>query len=193
MHLKLLFAAMPAVLLVLGSAVANAQTINEAGALACVNDKWDVKEPEKGHKLVDYAGRCVSVPDDPGEPKYTMERVGKYEYMPDGSWKGAGTCTDTFKSGDTKIESWEEGSHLKEYPDKYTGGTGKYEGATGGGTYTMDWEEAAGFVKAMQPRMAIPMHYGFVVCSPSHAGRFRKGAQPVPVEILEPTNPFEQP
>lgn len=61
-----------------------------------------------------------------------------------------------------------------------------------GGTYTMDWEEAAGFVKAMGPRMAVPMHYGFVVCSPSHAGRFRKGAQPVPVEILEPTNPFEQ-
>jgi hypothetical protein len=91
MPLKLLFAAMPAALLVLGNAGANAQTINEAGALACVNDKWDVKEPEKGHKLVDYAGRCVSVPDDPGEPKYTMECVGKYEYMPDGSWKGAGT------------------------------------------------------------------------------------------------------
>jgi L-ascorbate metabolism protein UlaG (beta-lactamase superfamily) len=62
-----------------------------------------------------------------------------------------------------------------------------------GGTYTMDWEEAAGFVKAMEPRMAVPMHYGFVVCSPSHAGRFKKGAQPVAVEILEPTNPFEQP
>jgi hypothetical protein len=53
MPLKLLFAAMPAALLVLGNAGANAQTINEAGALACVNDKWDVKEPEKGHKLVD--------------------------------------------------------------------------------------------------------------------------------------------
>ena len=75
MHLKLLFAAMPAALLVLGNAGANAQTINEAGALACVNDKWDVKEPEKGHKLVDYAGRCVSVADDPAEPKYTMECV----------------------------------------------------------------------------------------------------------------------
>ena len=59
MPLKLLFAAMPAALLVLGNAGANSQTINEAGALACVNDKWDVKEPEKGHKLVDYAGRCV--------------------------------------------------------------------------------------------------------------------------------------
>ena len=138
MPLKLLFAAMPAALLVLGNAGANAQTINEAGALACVNDKWDVKEPEKGHKLVDYAGRCVNIPDDVAAPKSTGDCAGKYEYMPDGSWKGAGTCTDTFKSGDTKIESWEEGSHLKEYPYKYTGGTGKYEGTGGGGTYKLE-------------------------------------------------------
>jgi hypothetical protein len=138
MHLKLLFAIVPAALLVLGVGMANAQAINEAGAIACVNDKWDVKEPEKDHELVDYAGRCVSVPDESTEPKYTMECVGKYEYMPDGSWTGAGTCTDTFKSGDTKIESWEEGSHLKEYKYKYTGGTGKYQGATGGGTYTLE-------------------------------------------------------
>jgi hypothetical protein len=67
-----------------------------------------------------------------------MVCVGKYEYMPDGSWTGAWTCTDTFKSGDTKIESWEEGSHLKEYKYKYTGGTGKYQGATGDGTYTLE-------------------------------------------------------
>ena len=62
-----------------------------------------------------------------------------------------------------------------------------------GGTYTMDWEEAAGFVKKMEPRLAVPMHYGFVVCSPSHSGLFKKGAEPVPVQIMDPTNPFEQP
>lgn len=62
-----------------------------------------------------------------------------------------------------------------------------------GGTYTMDWQEAADFVKGMQPRVAVPMHYGFVVCSPSHSGRFKKAAAPVAVEIVEPTNPFEQP
>jgi hypothetical protein len=39
-----------------------------------------------------------------------------------------GTVTDTF----------EEGSHLKEYVYKITGGTGKYQGATGGGTYSFD-------------------------------------------------------
>jgi L-ascorbate metabolism protein UlaG (beta-lactamase superfamily) len=61
-----------------------------------------------------------------------------------------------------------------------------------GGTYTMDYREAAALVKTMQPKLAVPMHYGFVVCSPSHGQLFRKEAAPVPVEILEPANPFEQ-
>ena len=136
MNLKQLFLVVPAALLMLGSGAANAgETINEAGALACVNDKWDEKELEKGHKLVDFAGRCVGIPNDPAAPKYTEDCVGKYEYMPDESWKGSGTCTYTFKSGDKMYDTWEEGSHLKEYPYKFAGGTGKYEGASGGGTY----------------------------------------------------------
>ena len=70
MNLKQLFVAVPAALLILGIGVANAgQTINEAGALACVNDKWDEKEADKGHKLVDYAGRCMTIPSDPAAPK----------------------------------------------------------------------------------------------------------------------------
>ena len=63
MNLKQLFIAVPAALLVLGGGAAKAgQTIDDVGAMACVNDKWDEKEPEKGHKLVDYAGRCINVP-----------------------------------------------------------------------------------------------------------------------------------
>jgi L-ascorbate metabolism protein UlaG (beta-lactamase superfamily) len=61
-----------------------------------------------------------------------------------------------------------------------------------GGTYTMDYREAAGFVKAMDPGVAVPMHYGFVVCSPSHGDLFKKEAEPVPVQLLDPVNPFEQ-
>ena len=119
-----------------GTGAASAgQPINEAGALACVNDKWDEKEPEKGHKLVDFAGRCINVPNDPAAPKNAGDCVGNYEYMPDESWKGSGTCTYTFKGGDTVSDSWEEGSHLKDYIYKFTGGTGKYQGASGGGTY----------------------------------------------------------
>ena len=48
MNLKHIFVASTAALFILGSGAASAgQTINEAGAIACVNDKWDVKEPEK--------------------------------------------------------------------------------------------------------------------------------------------------
>jgi hypothetical protein len=136
MNRKHLFVAVPAALLVLSSGAANAgETINEAGAIACINDKWDEKVVERGHKLVDYAGRCIDIPNDPAAPKYTEDCVGKYEYMPDESWKASGSCAVTFKSGDKMSTTWEEGSHLKEYPYKITGGTGKYEGASGGGTY----------------------------------------------------------
>jgi len=131
-----LFLVAPAALLILGCGTADAgQTITEAGTIVCVNDKWDEKEVEQGHKLVDYAGRCVKVPTDPAAPKATEECVGNYEYMPDGSWKGAGTCTRTVAGGDKMYEAWQESSDLKEYPYKHTGGTGKYEGASGGGTY----------------------------------------------------------
>ena len=140
MNLKHWFVTVPAALCILGNSTANAgQTINEAGAVACVADKWDEKEFEKGHKLVDYAGRCVLIPDDNAVPKYTSDCSGKYEYMPDGSYKGSGTCALKFKeAADTATHTWEEGSDLKDNPYKYTGGTGKYQGVSGGGTYTYD-------------------------------------------------------
>lgn len=139
MKFKQLFVAVPAALVILGAGTAIAgKTVEEAGVLVCINDKWDEKEVEKGHKLVDYAGRCVGVPDDPSALKDTQDCTGKYEYMADGSWKGSGTCKRTFKGGDTLADTYEEGSHLKEYTYKTTGGTGKYQGASGGGTYTRD-------------------------------------------------------
>jgi L-ascorbate metabolism protein UlaG (beta-lactamase superfamily) len=61
-----------------------------------------------------------------------------------------------------------------------------------GGTYTMDASEAAELVKMIRPQLAVPMHYGFVVGSPSDAEKFRAESAPVEVQILEPTNPFEQ-
>jgi hypothetical protein len=112
--------------------------IEEAGALSCVIDKWDEKEKEKGHKLVDYAGRCIAVPHDASTASYSEDCSGKYEYKPDGTWRGDGTCTRALKNGDKIFDTFEEGSHLKEYLYKTTGGTGKYQGATGEGTYTLD-------------------------------------------------------
>jgi hypothetical protein len=69
---QLLVAAVPAALLALGPGAAIAsKTMEEAGTLACVTDKWEEKEPEKGHKLIDMAARCVGVPTDSAAPKYT--------------------------------------------------------------------------------------------------------------------------
>ena len=136
MNIRQMLIAVPTALSILGVGLATAgETIDETGALACFIDKWNETEPEKGHKLVDYASRCIIIPDDSASPKATESCVGKFEYMSDSSWKGSGTCTDTYKSGDTKAISWEEGSHLKEYTYKVSGGTGKFQGAAGGGTY----------------------------------------------------------
>jgi hypothetical protein len=53
MDRRQLFVAVPTALFVLGSGAAIAgQTVNEAGVIVCVNDKWDEKEVEKGHKPV---------------------------------------------------------------------------------------------------------------------------------------------
>jgi L-ascorbate metabolism protein UlaG (beta-lactamase superfamily) len=61
-----------------------------------------------------------------------------------------------------------------------------------GGTYTMDVPEAAGFVKVLQPQLAVPMHYGFFpgVGVASDGEAFRAAADPVKVEVLTPENPF---
>ena len=61
-----------------------------------------------------------------------------------------------------------------------------------GGHFTMDWRAAAGLAKAIEPKVAVPIHYGFVICSPSDGVRFRDAASPVPVELLTPVNDFEQ-
>jgi len=60
-----------------------------------------------------------------------------------------------------------------------------------GGTYTMDATEAAGLVRKLSPKIAVPMHYGFVVGEPAVGERFKREAAPVEVRLLTPTNSFE--
>lgn len=61
-----------------------------------------------------------------------------------------------------------------------------------GSFFTMDPDEAAGLARAMAPDLAVPMHYGFVVGSPSFADQFARAAAPVPVQTLDPVRPFER-
>lgn len=131
-----MFAAVAAGCLALTSGQAFAgKTIEESGTITCVMDKWDETEREKGHKIAKSANRCILIPDDRSAPKVTEDCKGTYEYLPDGSWKASGTCTDTYQGGGTTTITWEEGSHLKDYTFTKTGGTGPYAGASGGGTY----------------------------------------------------------
>lgn len=153
--LKSLIAIVPAFMLGVGLAHAG-EAIDVAGTMACVNDKWNETEPDKGHKLAEYAGRCVVIPNDSSAKNYVEDCGGNYEYRPDGSWKGAGTCTIDFKSGDTISLTWEEGSHLNEYTYAYTGGTGKYKGATGGGTYKTNEITATLYGGRKKGRLELP-------------------------------------
>ena len=60
-----------------------------------------------------------------------------------------------------------------------------------GGHFTMDWRAAADLARAMEPGVAVPIHYGFVICSPTDGLRFREAAAPVPVELIAPVDDFE--
>ncbi len=61
-----------------------------------------------------------------------------------------------------------------------------------GGTYTMDATQASGLARSIRPKVAVPMHYGFVVGARTDADRFAKEAAPVKVQTLSPVHPFER-
>lgn len=93
------------ILLALGASGARtADVITEAGALACVTDRW--AETESG-KRADYAGRCIVLPSDSAASKATETCTGTWEVMDDGGWKGAGTCTHVYKDGDDWSFEWQ--------------------------------------------------------------------------------------
>lgn len=64
-----------------------------------------------------------------------------------------------------------------------------------GGRFTMDVKEAAGLVKAMRPKLAVPMHYGFFpgAGKGSDGEAFSAEASPVEVHVLTPLTPFVTP
>ncbi len=53
------------------------------------------------------------------------------------------------------------------------------------GTYVMDAQEAAAAASMIEPKLAIPMHYGAIVGSETDAQKFEKLAS-CPVQILKP-------
>jgi len=62
-----------------------------------------------------------------------------------------------------------------------------------GGTYTMDAVEAAGAIKEIRPKIAVPYHFGFVVGPRSTGADFVEAIAPIEGRVLTPVHPFEQP
>ena len=62
----------------------------------------------------------------------------------------------------------------------------------GDGGFVMTVDEAASLAKAMKPKVAVPMHYGFYpgVGVAGDGERFKKAASPVDVRVLTPVVPF---
>ena len=57
---------------------------------------------------------------------------------------------------DKSYETYEEGSHLEEHTNKKTGGTGKFEGVSGGGTYMYDGLTDTIFGGRYQGKLVLP-------------------------------------
>ena len=62
-----------------------------------------------------------------------------------------------------------------------------------GGTYTMTAEQAAMAANLLDPKLAIPMHYGSIVGGPADAQRFQEACGSIPVKILPRRPPAERP
>ncbi|MGH2783652.1 MAG: MBL fold metallo-hydrolase [Actinomycetota bacterium] len=60
-----------------------------------------------------------------------------------------------------------------------------------GGTYTMDVPEAAGSIKEINPKLAVPYHFGFVVGTQSDGEDFVRAIAPIEGRVMKPVNAFE--
>lgn len=62
-----------------------------------------------------------------------------------------------------------------------------------GGTFTMDFKEAAQAVRVLSPKVIVPMHYGYFAGSASDAKRLADEVGEFTVAQLEPVVPFRNP
>ncbi|HKW77691.1 MAG TPA: MBL fold metallo-hydrolase [Candidatus Limnocylindria bacterium] len=62
----------------------------------------------------------------------------------------------------------------------------------GNGGFVMTVEEAAALAKAMRPKLAVPMHFGFYpgVGVAADGERFKRAAEGVAVEVMRPVNDY---
>jgi hypothetical protein len=97
----------------------------------------EVTEPAKGHSLMTFRNHDMLVTND---PKHILnmamgECAGTMLTTPDGKMAGAGYCLRRDNDGDTQSIDWIWPKGAERGTWKSTGGTGKFAGLEGGGTW----------------------------------------------------------
>ena len=137
-HMTPALAAAGILLMISGNLVWAQQKIEEAGMDIVLRDQ-QVSELEKGHIVILVNEKGASIADDPSNPLHMTEVdcIGMIEEFPDKTFKGGGYCTNTDREGDKAFARWSASSDMPESRYEIVGGTGKFEGAKGGGTATI--------------------------------------------------------
>jgi hypothetical protein len=116
---------------------AQAEQKPDSGTDVMVADN-KIIEVGKDHTVILIDQKGIETTTDPSMPtNMTMiDCVGMAEALPDKTWKGNGYCTLTDKDGDKVYQRWTGSSELNGSRYEIVGGTGKFEGGTGGGKAT---------------------------------------------------------
>ena len=103
-----------------------------------IADHADAITMEDGHTIIlaRWYGTQVSADPTSAMHQAKVDCTGLVDLRPDG-WDANGYCMHTDRDGDQWVGKWSNGSSMKEGVYKvYHGTSGKYVGATGGGTNT---------------------------------------------------------
>ncbi len=125
-------------LLSLATSVWAADQISVSGPIHFVADHAGVVEMEQGHSVVLGRWNGIASHADPSSPWHhtKVDCVGMVDVQADGTWAASGYCMHTDRDGDQWVGQWRNGSALngRYVFDAHLGVSGKYVGATGGGT-----------------------------------------------------------
>jgi hypothetical protein len=118
--------------------LANASERIEESGYNTFSYEVKVLELEEGHSVILWYGKGTEITDDPSLSTHmsAIDCAGMIETMPDETYTGNGHCTTVVSAGDKLFQRWREGSDMEEGRYEIIGGTGKFEGAKGEGTYT---------------------------------------------------------
>lgn len=122
------------------SAAGAAERISVSGPIHFIADHAAVVSLEKGHSIILARLNGIATHQDPSAPWHhtKVDCTGLVDARADGSWEASGYCMHTDRDGHQWVGKWRNGSAMNgQFVFEVSSGvSGKYSGATGGGTGT---------------------------------------------------------